>query len=514
MTLQELTFFLFLLGCGSPSQVQGPASPSPKPAPEVSESGDWFVSPDQDSTRFRNAEGVRAFLVPVRSKADPTLRDRYLLRITGSSSSSDGLVVLVTRAEKIRDVVYSARLRGNSVPLIRYKKSSTVGGAQPNWQLYGYDANTQLGAVQPVDAPVDANEIVRLRQKQQQEEISAIETLDRASIIAANDTQHQMEVAGATELCGKFESSIDWSTTAEAMKGGLSIAGQCSDLIRSMKDFCRLHPGRLQRETKPVRLSCTFDDAPRKERERPMKVDASGTLIFIAGSGDNRWRKRMHFLRMHFGEDDQILRGDSALFVVRHRENGAEVYLSEGKVFTRVTQVSGVMRDSYPLPGRVNNEYLVRTKAGWVLDCEEKETPLQNVEGKERAAILEKAQFETEPRWKRAPYFLARDSRGTYYYVDRYRKKFGGGRYQVFVGRKGQLKLSKLKRLVEDSEGTLFSTSKGDLRLVVSAGTRTAVWIKGKKSTPLTSVNVIENRALIFDELGVYYGEKLGFPCK
>jgi hypothetical protein len=135
--------------------------------------------------------------------------------------------------------------------------------------------------------------------------------------------------------------------------------------------------------------------------------------------------------------------------------------------------------------------------------------------GKERDAILAAAVFEAAPKWQREPYFLARDSRGTYYYVDRFKMQYGGKRYRVFTGRRGQLKLSKLKGVVDDSVGTVFSTDDGELRLVVERGDRkpTAVWISGNKKSDLTSVSVYSNRSLIFDELGAYFGEDLGFIC-
>jgi len=148
----------------------------------------------------------------------------------------------------------------------------------------------------------------------------------------------------------------------------------------------------------------------------------------------------------------------------------------------------------------------------WKLHCGFEESPLERIVGPERDRILKNATFEKESKWKREPYILARDTLGIYYYVDRYRREYGGRHYRVFVGRRGALKLSKLKGVVEDSEGTVFSTTKGDLRLVVSPQT-SAIWIRGKKRTELTFVEPARNMILIYDELGVYFGEDLGHIC-
>ncbi len=170
---------------------------------------------------------------------------------------------------------------------------------------------------------------------------------------------------------------------------------------------------------------------------------------------------------------------------------------------------------SFSLPsGGVKNFVETGGKGEWSLSCGKESMPLERLSKDERDKVLKTWTLEDEPRWKREPYFLSRDSHGVYYYVDRYQERFGGKRYRVFVGRRGQAKLTKLKGLVEDSEGTVFSTESGDLRLVVNSGSKTAMWIRGKKEIALTPVRVEMNRGLIFDELGVYYGDERSFACE
>ena len=107
---------------------------------------------------------------------------------------------------------------------------------------------------------------------------------------------------------------------------------------------------------------------------------------------------------------------------------------------------------------------------------------------------------------------MARDSRGVYYYVDQRIKEAGGEDYRVYVGRKGVAKLSALKDIVNDSEGTIFETEKGDLRLIVSRRQK-ASWNQGNSSKKLTLLDPNKNLDLIYNKLGAYDGEPLGSIC-
>ena len=62
-----------------------------------------------------------------------------------------------------------------------------------------------------------------------------------------------------------------------------------------------------------------------------------------------------------------------------------------------------------------------------------------------------------------------------------------------------------------DTQGDIFSTKTGELRLVSSA--TEGAWIQGKTRTKLTIVPIEDNHILVYTDLGVYSGEKLGTPC-
>ncbi len=145
----------------------------------------------------------------------------------------------------------------------------------------------------------------------------------------------------------------------------------------------------------------------------------------------------------------------------------------------------------------------------WKVTCGEREKELAEMPGAEAEKILDSATF-LKPKWKRQAYALARDDRGTYYYVDRLRDEYGGKGFRLFKGQRGNLKQMKMTNIVSDSEGDIFATRKGDLRMILDKSQ--AAWVRGKKRTALTYVPIDANAYMIYAELGVYV-ERLGTPC-
>jgi hypothetical protein len=133
--------------------------------------------------------------------------------------------------------------------------------------------------------------------------------------------------------------------------------------------------------------------------------------------------------------------------------------------------------------------------------------PVAEAEGRERIA---RAKF-LEQRWRRSPYSLTRDAIGTYYFVDTLGQERPGRDFRLYAGPRGNLKLQPMKNVVSDSQGDIFSTKRGELRLVLSRSE--FLWIVGQKQTRLVNVPLADNQQLIYAELGPYMGERLGTPC-
>ncbi|MBU8900399.1 hypothetical protein DRW03_07960 [Corallococcus sp. H22C18031201] len=146
------------------------------------------------------------------------------------------------------------------------------------------------------------------------------------------------------------------------------------------------------------------------------------------------------------------------------------------------------------------------------LRCGDREVPLKWVAGEQARELLRKAAFAPNPQ-KYVPYALLRDTQGNYYFVDRGFLPSEAKSFRVFIGPRGDLKPQKMTNVVSDSEGEIFSTKKGELRLVLDKQ-KSPVWIaSSKKTLELRVVPVEENLPLVYNELGVYTGVRLGTPC-
>jgi hypothetical protein len=142
--------------------------------------------------------------------------------------------------------------------------------------------------------------------------------------------------------------------------------------------------------------------------------------------------------------------------------------------------------------------------------CELRHVMMEKLAAAEAKKVLDGASFE-KPLWNRYAYALVRDESGRYYYVDNVREPEGQKRFRLFAGPKGGLKLQKLTNIVSDSEGDIFATPKGELRLILSK--KDSSFVAGKKRTPLVWIPVEDNAVMIYTDLGVYSGEPLGTPC-
>jgi hypothetical protein len=153
--------------------------------------------------------------------------------------------------------------------------------------------------------------------------------------------------------------------------------------------------------------------------------------------------------------------------------------------------------------------------------CGERRTDLQILDTEAKKALLGQASYQP-PTASRAPHRLARDGGGRYFYVDKGNTPETEKSFRLYVGPKGAMKLQKMTNAVADTEGEIFTTKSGSLRYVTDRQ-KPPIWIQGSKKTTLTVVPIetvdaqtaepINNYQLIYNELGVYLGQKLGNPC-
>ena len=239
--------------------------------------------------------------------------------------------------------------------------------------------------------------------------------------------------------------------------------------------------------------------------------------------------------------------------VAPHDRRSHQLYYGDGKTFFHVPLPEGALsgesffeprffaRDSNPdfrgvdmrLHGSVD---LDEKRGSCTVSCGDRKTKLEILGADVKTSLLTRASYAASPH-RRRPHHLARDKAGNYYYVDRGNTPDTEKDFHLFVGPKGRMKLQKMTNVVADTEGEIFETRGGSLRYIVTkAGTSAGeprnqpLWIKGKgksaRENPLlvvpiegTSGNPAErgqrsdNYGLIYNELGVYLGDKLGNPC-
>lgn len=207
---------------------------------------------------------------------------------------------------------------------------------------------------------------------------------------------------------------------------------------------------------------------------------------------------------------------------------GGNAFFGDGKVFAKIPVTGGGRNGSEQWSitlwdPRVqhggNSPASVDMKdsgASYSVTCAKKTTVLTPMPADAAKKLLAAATF-IPPTWTRTPEKLLRDDTGTYYLVDRFRSAEPNDRrdFRVFAGPKGNMKQLPLKDVVDDEQGMILATRNGNLRLVTTDGKSEGRWIQGKVTTPLVEVALdsLNNRKMIYMDLGPYSGLRLGTPC-
>jgi len=218
---------------------------------------------------------------------------------------------------------------------------------------------------------------------------------------------------------------------------------------------------------------------------------------------------------------------DGTIYIVRPRvagRDGGPVFVGDGKQFYEQRIRSSGANDragtwSYGLwAPRVagyddGGLYLNQDKKYFITCGRDKDVELRKLSDKESARMIGVAEFHPA-LFKRRPHLLARDDDGTYYYVDidaDERQGFSGAAaerrfehgHRVFVGKKGAMKELPMSNVVADSEGEIYQTKRGELR-IITEDDKTGVWVRGRKKTTLKLLSLDDNRYLIYRDLGIY----------
>jgi len=219
--------------------------------------------------------------------------------------------------------------------------------------------------------------------------------------------------------------------------------------------------------------------------------------------------------------------------IQRPPQGGASLWYGDDKTLTQVTpnndmnmEALNFLEPRYPNPTanpdfrgidwrNISSVSYDEDKNTCSVTCGTRETKLNVVPKPDVKTYLGGVAFKPTPK-EYEPYILARDDRGVYYMVDHGITPLTNKSYRVWVGKRGEMKLQKMKDVAVDSEGEVFSTATGDLRLVTTHGEHSGQnfeWIHNGKSVTLRPLPVLQNLPLIYTQLGMYTGQKLGNPC-
>ncbi len=214
--------------------------------------------------------------------------------------------------------------------------------------------------------------------------------------------------------------------------------------------------------------------------------DVSGNTDVTKPDKDSTATKPAEMARVWFGVPGKPLYEHR---VVGRSQNGAA-----WDITTWAPRIDGI-RPGY---------FQKKADGSFVKGCgDQPNVPLTQMTGDKAKAVLDKSQLMTEYLMRRA-HMLARDDRGTYYYVDRLHSGLGGKGYRVWVGKKGAMKQLPLTDVATDTGGEVFATKTGDLRLDHDNRIEKMAWIRGEKRTELVTLDVDANSPLIFSDLGIY----------
>ncbi len=254
---------------------------------------------------------------------------------------------------------------------------------------------------------------------------------------------------------------------------------------------------------KPLALALILAAAPAAAGENAPKSDSNAVdvapfkdKLVVVTDG------KKHFVAVvPFGDDvfGQLFYGDGKTFYQQRVAGGGA---SGNESFDRVywdPRIGPAYKRAF---GFKDKKYSVQ--------CGERITDMKPLSDDEQKAMIGAAAFR-KPRWTHRAYALARDEAGSYYYVDKLREPEDNKAFRLFVGPKGRMKQQKMINVVSDSEGDMFATKTGQLRLILNKNE--SLWVKGKEKTKLLLVPVEDNGAMIYSELGPYIGERLGTPC-
>jgi len=492
---------------------------------------------------YTGPEGMKVTVV--RLSGEPAV----LLYVQGSETHYDGKALPATQEADGDRTRYCTQYAGRDMcpfhAVTRYGSRSYVfypGGNRTEMSLqWDEKGSSQL----------NPDDVVKRYEAQKKDgTLAKFMAFNRPAEQASNEAAITENVKQAQTKCGAaFPLKVQWASVTDQVLKSYSVASYCSAPLEALETLCDYPSVRdvLKKGVKEV--SCTFGNevgfaldngtvrwttstsgynlaqAARKGFE-----DAFGGAGGLA-PGSPPWGKGQSLRELQVLDSSSVCTDGKGYTVALTPGDDARrerfYSSSNGALVPALPEPPSTPYDSfleprYPDPGsnpnfrgmdmRVYSSLKVDAeKRSCVLRCGTRSATLQLLAADKARALLLGAALGPNPQ-KYSPYALLRDDKGNYYYVEKGLLADNQRSFRVHVGPKGKLKQQKLLNLVSDSEGELFSTQDGELRLLLDKA-EGSTWTQSRKKTGLRAVPTYENLPLIYNELGVYEGARLGTPC-
>jgi hypothetical protein len=483
--------------------------------------------------------------------------NKFLIQVTGSRSTFDGLVLPYELDKSGR--FYTTTWRGKGYSFISEEKGWGGGPGPmslttPNDAVHGQPLSyneTRSRAVKTADL------LARHEKQYKDGTIARFGRFDRPAEQASHDKAMAEAAKSFNQACGtKIPAAINWSTISEEQMKSYWISEFCRSPLSAMEGLCQAEEARKTIQTKVKQVTCQFGTAMK------LDIDAKGTLTWttfegasnadklaqtyleemaepaasseskmVAGGETPPWGQGKNLKEKVILEKTLLCNDGKSAFVAvaPEEQTGCTLYYGNGKKFARLPHPSTMIGcDSFFDPRNYNPNgnpnfrgvdmrlfsyvEVDRTKRTCAVRCGTRRTELKMLDAKLAADTLRAASFEA-PLHKRKPHVLTRDENGNYYYVDRGNSPETEKNFRLFTGPRGNLKLRPMTNIIADSKGEIFTTKNGSLRFIAGPGGQESSWVQGKKVTKLTAIPVEQNFSLIYNDLGVYSGERLGTQC-
>jgi hypothetical protein len=455
-----------------------------------------------------------------------------LVQVLGVASELSGKVLAYQRVQNGDRLEYRSKWHGRDLYALVQERD---GG----WVAYvpGAQRAFPLTYAEDKTSSVDATVLQRTHQAEQKSgELAALQRFDRAAEQRAAEAELQLASERTGAQCGKpVPVAVRWGSVSDEQLLEKSVSGYCESVLSALNHLCDGEAGKRFVKQHVAAADCALDGDNR--------LSLSGqTLLwsinFEISNADQQAYAALLALKPSGAAhtlEQQLLAERSAVctdadqkhvIIVGPREAAHHgMAYGDGKQFVYV-RTPEQLGDGWFFDPRQRNDKNNDSFRGLdlrlfshvdpdpqtglcKLTCGARETSLVLLQGPAKEALLDGASYAQSAN-TREPYALARDKAGTYYFVDRGATEETARDFHLYRGPRGKLRALPMKDVVSDSEGEIFASTSGKLRLVL--GKQSAQWIAGSTAT-LLLLPLSDNYGLIYNELGVYLSQKLGVPC-